>query len=57
MLFQTYMTFFLLQNAKEGILKNVSNQTVLAIDEEKHSDISQNIFFRVPQKKVSHTGE
>jgi len=51
------MTLFLLQNAKEDILKNIGNQTVLAIDEEKHSNISQNIFFHVPQKKVSHTGE
>jgi len=59
----------LLLNTKEGILKNVDNQTVLApIDffvhsmevNEKQSDlvasILQNTIFCVPQKKEINTG-
>ncbi len=41
---------------KQNMLKNVCNQTVLVTKKKKKTDIYQNIFFYVPQKKVSHTG-
>lgn len=48
MLFQICMTFHLLQNTNENILKNVGNHLVT-------SDLHcQNILFYAPQKKESH---
>jgi len=69
-LFQSCMNIFLLLlNTKEDILKNVSNQTLTSIVGEKKktmeqqgpincllTDILQNIFSCVQQKKETHTG-
>lgn len=41
------MTFLLLQQTEEDILKIVDNQTVL-VTIDKNTDFSQNIFFYVP---------
>ncbi len=46
MSFQTWMTFFLLHNIKEGILKTVGNTAVL-ITSEEITDVSLIIFFYV----------
>jgi len=61
MLFQTCMSFFLLLKTKEGILKDVGNQTVVAID--FHSLVTKlfdyqhasKYIFCVKQKET-HTG-
>jgi len=63
----TKINFFLVLNTKEDILKNVSNQTVdgpqwfplyfnLWSINCLITDILQNIFFCVQQKKETHTG-
>ncbi len=53
MLFQTWMTYFLLHNIKDGILKTVSNKAVLVTSNfncmnKKYWDVSQMIIFYVP---------
>ncbi len=60
MLFQTSVQFFLL--LKEDILNNVDNQFEFSLTSIVWTkkitigyQILQNIFFRVPQKKASHT--
>ncbi len=55
------VTLHLLWNIKEDILKNAGNTVLVPVDfyygqKKTHWDISQNIFFDVPQKQKSHTG-
>jgi len=58
-MFQSYMNFFLLLNTEKVFLKNVCNQTVEKVNGMINSlvtDILQNIFFYVQQKKETYRG-
>ncbi len=50
---QTCRTFFILQNIKySDIMKNSGNKRFVVMEKKLHIDISPNIFFYVPQKKL-----
>lgn len=41
---------------KKGILKNIGAQMTSSVWTKKKKDISQNVFYYVSEKKVSHAG-